>query len=64
MNNMTAKTTADRQKALRERRERMGLAEIRGIWLRPEDFPALRVAAAKLRRKRERAIDRAREPQK
>ena len=46
------KTTAERMKALRERRKDLGLTELR-LWVHPDDERALRDEAAKLQRKRE-----------
>jgi hypothetical protein len=57
---VTAKTTAERQRLLRERRDTLGLAEVRGIWAHPEDHEPIKTLAAKLQRKRERT--KAKEP--
>jgi hypothetical protein len=51
---MTAKTTAERQRALRQARADAGLMEVRGVWLHPDDHEAIKAYAAKLQRKRER----------
>lgn len=40
---MTARTTAQRQAALRERRKKAGLMEVRGIWLEPELHAGLKL---------------------
>ena len=48
---MTARTTAQRQAALRERRAAEGLAEVRGIYLPPQLHPAIKAAARKLLKK-------------
>jgi hypothetical protein len=55
---MTAKTTAERQRALRQSRTDAGLMEVRGVWLHPEDHDAIKALAAKLQRKREREAKR------
>jgi hypothetical protein len=47
---MTAKTTAERQQALRARRASEGLTEVRGIYLREADHAKLKAYAAKLRK--------------
>jgi hypothetical protein len=47
---MTAKSTSERQQALRERRATLGLSEVRGIYARPEDHARIKAYAAKLRR--------------
>jgi hypothetical protein len=51
---MPAKTTAERQRALRQARADAGLVEVRGVWLHPDDHDAIKTLAAKLQRKRER----------
>ena len=51
---MTAKTTAERQEALRQARRAAGLKEIRNLWCHPDDEPPIRELAAKLQRKRDR----------
>jgi hypothetical protein len=51
---VTAKTTAERQRALRQARADAGLVEVRGVWLHPDDHEAIKTLAAKLQRKRER----------
>lgn len=55
---MTAKTVAERQRALRAARAEAGLVEVRGIWAHPDDHAAIKAFAAKLQRKRERAPQR------
>lgn len=45
---MTAKTTAQRQEALRARRAAEGLTEVRGIYLPPALHPELKRLAEKL----------------
>jgi len=42
---MTAKTTAERQRAFRAELKRQGLTEVRGIFARPEQHKAAREAA-------------------
>lgn len=49
---MTAKTDAERQDALRKRREAAGLVEVRGIWLHPADHAAIKALAVKLQKRR------------
>jgi hypothetical protein len=49
---VTAKTTAERQRALRQARADAGLVEVRGVWLHPEDHASIKALAAKLQRKR------------
>jgi hypothetical protein len=51
---MTAKTTAERQAALRQARREAGLKEVRNLWCHPDDEAALREFASKLQRKRDR----------
>lgn len=43
-----AQSTAERQKALRERRALLGLAEVRGIYLPPELHAKLKALASDL----------------
>ena len=52
---MTAKTNAERQALHQERRERLGLKQVRPLWAHPADHPSIKAYAAKLRKKR--AID-------
>lgn len=49
---VSAKTTAERQRALRQSRADSGLKEVRNLWCHPEDEAAIRECAAKLERKR------------
>ena len=51
---MTAKTTAERQEALRQSRRALGLKEVRNLWCYPEDEAKIRKFAAKLREKHKR----------
>jgi hypothetical protein len=52
---MIAKTTAERQQAMRDARRDAGLKEVRNLWCHPDDEAAIREFAAKIQRKRERA---------
>jgi len=45
---MTAQTTAQRQEALRAKREMLGLTEVRGIYLPPAMHQELKKLAEKL----------------
>lgn len=56
-----AKTSAERQQALKDRRTAAGMKEVRNLWCHPDDEAAIREHAAKLQRKRARA-DKAKEP--
>lgn len=56
---MTAKTTNERQREMRERREAAGLKEVRNLWCHPDDEAPVKAYAAKLQRKREREQKRA-----
>jgi hypothetical protein len=49
---MTAKTTTERVRELRQRRQESGLSEVRGIWAPASLHDAIREAGAKLQRKR------------
>lgn len=49
---MTAKTGAERVKALRQRREAQGLTRLE-LFAHPEDHPAIKKKAEQLQRKRE-----------
>lgn len=49
---MTAKTTNERQREMRERREASGLKEVRNLWCHPDDEAAVKNYAAKLAKKR------------
>lgn len=51
---MTAKTNAERQADLKARRQAAGLVPVTNLWAHPDDVQAIREAAAKLARKRER----------
>jgi hypothetical protein len=48
-----AKTTAERQRALRQARADAGLQEVRGIFAHPDDHTAIKEHAAKLLKRRE-----------
>jgi hypothetical protein len=50
---MTAKTSAERQQALRLRRTEAGLKQIRNLWCHPDDEPAIRRYATALQAKRD-----------
>jgi hypothetical protein len=49
---MNAKTSAEKMRELRQRREAMGLTRLE-LYAHPEDHAALKKEAAKLQRKRE-----------
>jgi hypothetical protein len=49
---MTAQTSAERQRALRQARSDAGLTEVRGIYAREADHAPIKEYAAKLGRKR------------
>jgi hypothetical protein len=53
---MTAKTNAERQEALRQSRRTSGLKEVRNLWCHPDDELAIRQHAAKLQAKREKGL--------
>jgi hypothetical protein len=50
---MTAKTSAERVRELRERRDVLGLTRIE-LYVNPDDHVAIKALAARLQRKRER----------
>ena len=50
---MTAKTSAERQQALRQRRTDAGMKQIRNLWCHPDDEPAIRRYAVALQAKRD-----------
>jgi hypothetical protein len=50
---VTAKTSAERQQALRLRRTEAGLKQIRNLWSHPADEPEIRQYAAALQAKRD-----------
>lgn len=52
---MTAKTSAQRQAELKQRRKEAGLQSLKNLWVHPEDVKMIREYAARLSRKRERA---------
>lgn len=54
---MTAKSTADRQKALRERRAAQGFIEVRGIWAKPEHHQQIKQYAKLLEVSDIKAVD-------
>lgn len=45
---MTAQTNAEKQRAFRAKRDALGLAEVRGIYLPKDLHPALKALARKL----------------
>ena len=49
---MTAKTTAERQEALRSKREMLGLLEVRGIYLPKQLHPELKKLAERLAKRK------------
>lgn len=49
-----AKTVAERQEALKQRRRAAGLKEYRNLWGHPDDEEATRAYVARLLRKRQR----------
>ena len=51
-NTVIAKTTTQRVQDLHARKKAEGLREIRGLWVHPEDLPAIKALAAKLAKKR------------
>lgn len=53
-----AKTTAERTRDLRARRHAAGLQELRGVWVHPDDAPAVRAFAARLLKMRQSKEDR------
>lgn len=52
---VTAQTNQERQEALRARRAMLGLTEVRGIYLHPEDHAELKRLAVALRKRREKS---------
>lgn len=54
---MTAKPATERMAALRKRRKEAGFTRLE-LWLHPDDHEAVKDAAAKLQRKREKAAKR------
>ena len=55
---MTAKTSAQRQAELKERRVAAGLTQVSNLWVHPDDVAEIREHAAKLAKRRERAVRR------
>lgn len=53
---MTAQTTRERQEALRARRAMLGYAEVRGIYLHPDDHAAVKRYAKRLRDRKMRRL--------
>jgi hypothetical protein len=54
---VTAQTTRERQEALRARRLMLGMTEVRGIYLHPEQHAELKAYARKLAKKRKPSED-------
>lgn len=54
---MTAKPATERMAALRKRRQEAGFSRLE-LWLHPDDHKAIKEAAAKLQRKRDKAAKR------
>ncbi len=54
---MTAKPATERMAALRKRRQEEGLTRLE-LWVHPDDHDAVKEAAAKLQRKRDKAAKR------
>lgn len=52
---MTAKTAAERQAALKARRQAAGLVPVTNLWAHPDDVQPIREHAAKLAKRRERS---------
>lgn len=50
-----AKTNAERQRDFRARKAQTDAAEVRGIFAHPDDHAAIKEAAAKIARRRQRA---------
>lgn len=48
---MTAQSTRERQEALRARRLMLGMTEVRGIYLRPDQHAELKTYAKRLAKK-------------
>ena len=55
---IAAKTTAERQAAYRQRKAEQTATEVRGIFAHPEDHQAVKDAAAKIARRRQRSAKR------
>lgn len=52
---MTAKTTTERQREMRQRREAAGLKEVRNVWCHPDDEARVKAYVARLNAARERS---------
>ena len=50
---MTAKTTAERQRAYKASQRKLGLTEVRGIYAKPAQHQAVKEAARKMAEKAE-----------
>lgn len=53
---MTAKTPAERQAALKARRQAAGLVPVTNLWAHPDDVQPIREHAAKLAKRRAKAV--------
>ncbi len=53
---MTAKTPAQRQAALKARRQAAGLVPVTNLWVHPDDVTPIRECAEKLAKRRARMI--------
>jgi hypothetical protein len=53
---MTAKTTAERQRAFRADLKRQGLTEVRGIFAKPDQHKAVKEARARLLRHAQKTV--------
>jgi hypothetical protein len=56
-----AKTTAERQAALKARRVAAGLVSLKNVWVAPDDVSEMRSHAALLARRRQRQAQKAKE---
>jgi hypothetical protein len=54
-----AKTNAERQREFRQRKAQTEATEVRGIFAHPEDHERIKADAAKVNRRRARAVNRA-----
>lgn len=59
---MTAQTTKERQEALRARRAMLGMTEVRGVYLHPDDHARLKRYAKRLQAQHLRRLGQALEP--
>jgi len=56
---LTAKTNAERQREFRQRKAGTEAVEVRGIFAHPDDHQAVKDEAAKINRRRARAVKKA-----